>query len=192
MQPPSAASSVRDDTTEADSFKTPLATPAATPTALSQEEISEKELGVDSQVAGTGHTTPKATELNSVNGAAPNGDAQDHKATELSSDTTSDATSTEKEKVVHHNVEKDAVTQEHTGAATTAILVAPGPHDPVGAAQTEGLVEGGEKAGLEDAEDDVEDESVYPTGFPLTILTVGLFLATFVIALDNTIIGMYL
>lgn len=34
-----------------------------------------------------------------------------------------------------------------------------------------------------------DDESKYPGGFALTVLTVGLCFATFVVALDNTIIG---
>lgn len=34
-----------------------------------------------------------------------------------------------------------------------------------------------------------DDESKYPTAFPLAILTFGLCLSTFVVALDNTIIG---
>ncbi|EMD91252.1 hypothetical protein COCC4DRAFT_155316 [Bipolaris maydis ATCC 48331] len=53
-----------------------------------------------------------------------------------------------------------------------------------------------EKGGLEvtgkedgDAEDEVEDESKYLTGFKLAILSIGLCLTTFVIALDNTIIA---
>jgi hypothetical protein len=35
-----------------------------------------------------------------------------------------------------------------------------------------------------------DDESKYPTALPLAILTFGLCLSTFVVALDNTIIGM--
>ena len=38
-------------------------------------------------------------------------------------------------------------------------------------------------------EDETEDESVYPGGAALAILTFGLCMATFVVALDNTIIG---
>ena len=38
-------------------------------------------------------------------------------------------------------------------------------------------------------DDQVEDDREYPNGFALGILTFGLCLATFVIALDNTIIG---
>ena len=34
-----------------------------------------------------------------------------------------------------------------------------------------------------------EDESKYPKGLPLTFLTLGLCLTTFVVALDNTIIA---
>lgn len=37
---------------------------------------------------------------------------------------------------------------------------------------------------------DAPDDSEYPSGFPLVILTIGLCLALFVVALDNTIIGM--
>jgi hypothetical protein len=37
-----------------------------------------------------------------------------------------------------------------------------------------------------------DDESKYPKAFPLAILTFGLCLSTFVVALDNTIIGMLL
>ncbi|TDL27600.1 putative major facilitator superfamily transporter [Rickenella mellea] len=37
--------------------------------------------------------------------------------------------------------------------------------------------------------EEVEDESKYPSGFPLGILTAGLCMVTFVIALDNTIIA---
>ena len=36
---------------------------------------------------------------------------------------------------------------------------------------------------------EAEDESKYPGGFALGILTFGLCMATFVVALDNTIIG---
>lgn len=39
------------------------------------------------------------------------------------------------------------------------------------------------------AETEAEDESKYPGGFALGILTFGLCMATFVVALDNTIIG---
>lgn len=53
-----------------------------------------------------------------------------------------------------------------------------------------------EKGGLEvtgkddaEAEDEVEDESKYLSGFKLAILSIGLCLVTFVIALDNTIIA---
>lgn len=38
-------------------------------------------------------------------------------------------------------------------------------------------------------EDEEEDESIYVKGLPLTFLTLGLMLTTFVIALDNTIIA---
>lgn len=38
-------------------------------------------------------------------------------------------------------------------------------------------------------EEEQEDESVYPGGAALAILTFGLCMATFVVALDNTIIG---
>ena len=38
-------------------------------------------------------------------------------------------------------------------------------------------------------QDEPEDESKYPGGLKLLLLLVGLALATFVIALDNTIIG---
>ena len=41
----------------------------------------------------------------------------------------------------------------------------------------------------EAAEEDQDDESKYLTGLPLIILTIGLCLTTFVIALDNTIIA---
>ena len=43
-----------------------------------------------------------------------------------------------------------------------------------------------------EGEDEVEDDREYPNGFTLATLTFGLCLATFVIALDNTIIGMSL
>jgi len=39
-------------------------------------------------------------------------------------------------------------------------------------------------------DDGEDDESKYPRAFPLAILTFGLCLSTFVVALDNTIIGM--
>lgn len=39
------------------------------------------------------------------------------------------------------------------------------------------------------AETEADDESKYPGGFALGILTFGLCMATFVVALDNTIIG---
>lgn len=38
-------------------------------------------------------------------------------------------------------------------------------------------------------EDGEDDESKYPKALPLTLLTLGLCLSTFVVALDNTIIG---
>jgi hypothetical protein len=41
----------------------------------------------------------------------------------------------------------------------------------------------------EDQPAEVEDESKYPSGFPLAILTFGLCVSLFVVALDNTIIG---
>ena len=41
----------------------------------------------------------------------------------------------------------------------------------------------------EGADDEAEDETKYPGGFALAILTFGLCMATFVVALDNTIIG---
>jgi len=41
----------------------------------------------------------------------------------------------------------------------------------------------------EAAEEDQDDESKYLTGLPLIILTIGLCLTTFIIALDNTIIA---
>ena len=41
----------------------------------------------------------------------------------------------------------------------------------------------------EATEEDQDDESKYLTGFPLIILTIGLCLTTFVVALDNTIIA---
>jgi hypothetical protein len=40
------------------------------------------------------------------------------------------------------------------------------------------------------ADNGEDDESKYPRAFPLAILTFGLCLSTFVVALDNTIIGM--
>lgn len=40
-----------------------------------------------------------------------------------------------------------------------------------------------------DGAKDQEDESKYPGGVALTIITIGLMLAAFVVALDNTIIG---
>ena len=41
----------------------------------------------------------------------------------------------------------------------------------------------------EEKEEEEEDESKYPGGWALAILTFGLCMATFVVALDNTIIG---
>lgn len=46
-----------------------------------------------------------------------------------------------------------------------------------------------EKAGDKPAEEDDDDESKYLSGFKLAILSLGLCLTTFVIALDNTIIA---
>lgn len=56
------------------------------------------------------------------------------------------------------------------------------------------LVAAGEKDATvgkdnQDESEEAEDESKYPGGAALTILTIGLCLATFVVALDNTIIG---
>ena len=42
---------------------------------------------------------------------------------------------------------------------------------------------------VEEQAAEVEDESKYPSGFPLAILTFGLCVSIFVVALDNTIIG---
>ena len=42
---------------------------------------------------------------------------------------------------------------------------------------------------LEEQVEEKEDESKYPSGVALTLLTLGLCMSTFVVALDNTIIG---
>ena len=42
---------------------------------------------------------------------------------------------------------------------------------------------------IEEEEQEKEDESKYPSGVALTLLTLGLCMSTFVVALDNTIIG---
>ena len=60
------------------------------------------------------------------------------------------------------------------------------PADPVGVAEPNAKAEGVEALSTQEEQ---EDESQYPGGFSLTILTIGLALATFVVALDNTIIG---
>jgi len=54
---------------------------------------------------------------------------------------------------------------------------------------TEGEKAGGSVAEKEHADDEVEDESRYLTGWKLAMLSIGLCLTTFVIALDNTIIA---
>ncbi|KAL9109715.1 MAG: hypothetical protein Q9187_008126 [Circinaria calcarea] len=46
-----------------------------------------------------------------------------------------------------------------------------------------------EKEGTAESEEEAEDESKYPGGVALTLLTLGLCLSCFVVALDNTIIG---
>lgn len=46
-----------------------------------------------------------------------------------------------------------------------------------------------EKEGTAEGEDEGEDESKYPGVVALTLLTIGLALSCFVVALDNTIIG---
>lgn len=50
-------------------------------------------------------------------------------------------------------------------------------------------VASGEEVNEDDDEAGVDDESKYPKALPLALLTFGLCLTTFVIALDNTIIG---
>ena len=58
------------------------------------------------------------------------------------------------------------------------------------AAQTEGLtVEKKDSNDAEDTVDEQNDDSKYPGGATLVLLTFGLCLATFIIALDNTIIA---
>ena len=74
------------------------------------------------------------------------------------------------------------VTQEQAQITEKGATDAP---DGAAAAANAGVGQEGEKKVGEEE----EDESKYPNGFALTILTVGLALATFVIALDNTIIG---
>ena len=64
------------------------------------------------------------------------------------------------------------------------------PSDPVGATEHIAKSDGSESTlAEEEKEEEQDDETKYPGGFSLAILTVGLALATFVIALDNTIIG---
>lgn len=68
--------------------------------------------------------------------------------------------------------------------------------EPTNTSNTNPSVIGDEKAhttteekAAEEAQEEVEDESKYLSGFKLAILTLGLCLVTFVIALDNTIIA---
>lgn len=62
--------------------------------------------------------------------------------------------------------------------------VADGVHDDTKLAKTETT-----GTTVESTVDEIEDESKYPTGVPLYLLTFGLCLGTFVVALDNTIIA---
>ena len=57
---------------------------------------------------------------------------------------------------------------------------------------TAGKLVGGELEKAADEEEEAEDMSRYPKGWSLAALTFGLSMAIFVVALDNTIIGMRL
>lgn len=96
--------------------------------------------------------------------------------TEKSSDTTVAAN----EKTQPHTVEsrKSNETTSQGDAATTTVK-----EDKAGANVAE------KDHGDGDADDQVEDESKYLTGWKLAMLSIGLCLTTFVIALDNTIIA---
>jgi len=76
---------------------------------------------------------------------------------------------------VHDDEKRDHVaTTEENGASTTGAVV-----------------EGGEDVNPAEAAAEEEDDEniVYPSGLPLILLTIGLCLATFTVALDNSIIA---
>lgn len=64
--------------------------------------------------------------------------------------------------------------------------------DEVSPSDTAGKLVGGELEKAADDEEEAEDMSRYPKGWALAALTFGLSMAIFVVALDNTIIGMRL
>ena len=105
------------------------------------------------------------TEINAPLGTAPeNEDGQVSKGTTLGCDSS-------------HTIEKQVSTSEKE--TVTSI------EGEEASAKPEMVVSEFEEV----AENDGEDETVYPGGLTLGLITLGLLLATFVVALDNTIIG---
>jgi len=92
--------------------------------------------------------------------------------TEKSSETTVEASERTQARTVESRKSNDTTSQ---GNATRTIA--------------EGEKVGANVAEEEHADDEVEDESKYLTGWKLAMLSIGLCLTTFVIALDNTIIA---
>ena len=205
MAVPSSASSIADTTTDA-SFVTPLASPAHR-----HERTPRQSFDLNNHETNEAQSTPRAKE--SVNlttasadeeqenrrlhGTIPNDGAGLKAPAAAETDTTS-LTTTEQEKEAASNTTSSTQDEKPSAerpAEHEARIISPGivSTDPVGAAETKSLVEANSSAGDEKtgagAETDAEDESKYPSGFALIILTVGLFLATFVVALDNTIIA---
>jgi len=107
------------------------------------------------------------------------------KQTTLTTETSNGIVTSEKEVRVEHDAASEASaeqTSEKRGAAARVVHEVKGEHAASNAG--EGQQEGEEKDTAE-----TDDESKYLSGFKLGILSLGLCLTTFVIALDNTIIA---
>lgn len=82
-------------------------------------------------------------------------------------------------------LEASTATDGEKALSAEEVVGADNGHDIKETADVSSPEDAGEKAQV----DEVEDESKYPKALPLYLLTFGLALATFVVALDNTIIG---
>jgi hypothetical protein len=201
MAGPSERSSLHDDTTTDASFVTPLATPMRDVTAprvssdcdrkshfredstQTTPRAERSELGEDSTTVLRGKEPHSDDHASSLIARTPLSEGTEGTPAATVEQETGDVTGT-------RSIETQSVLETKEDDAK---IIPPGivPVDLVGVVGTKGMVEGGseevEEKEQENGED--EDESKYPRGLPLFILTAGLFLATFVVALDNTIIA---
>jgi hypothetical protein len=166
---------------EAEAVATQLAVAAAS-AVPSEKDAASNETGrrVDEHPPSTADTHLAATTLSEKDPDATEVPSEQHSTVGDANEKTHEPTAAAHLSEKHHNTNLDTIERAGGGHADGDKAVDE-------QAKSGAIVSATTTPG--DAEDEPEDESIYPGGAVLVLLTFGLCLTTFVVALDNTIIA---